>query len=109
MTTLEDGHSSVGPSAHLPALPNDAAPLTGTARSMRQAVPALEYAARSILESQALTGTVASVVQERALDHHFRGLFQYAAIRVGVEGASQLLAQLEAEAESLFRGDARLN
>lgn len=109
MTTLEDGHSSVGPSAHPPALTNDAAPLTGTARSSRQAVPALEYAARSILESQALTGTVASVVQERALDHHFRGLFQYAAIRVGVEGASQLLTRLEAEADELFRGDARLS
>ena len=100
MTTLEDGNSS--------AVANETAPLTGTARSMRQAVPALEYAARSILESQALTGTVASVVQERALDHHFRGLFQYAAIRTGVEGASQLLVQLESEADSLFREDARL-
>ena len=98
MTTLEDGNSPVA---------NESAALTGTARSPRQAVPALEYAARSILESQALTGTIASVVQERALDHHFRGLFQYAAIRVGVEGASQLLVLLESEAESLFRDNAR--
>jgi hypothetical protein len=70
-------------------------------------MPALEYAARSILESQALTGTVASVVQERAFDYHYRGLFQFAAIRVGVEAATRLIAELEAEADSIFRDETR--
>jgi len=68
-------------------------------------MPALEYAARSILESQALNGTVASVVQERALDYHYRGLFQYAAIRVGVERAQGVIAQLEKEVDGLFRDE----
>jgi hypothetical protein len=92
MTELEDSRSAA------------IAALTGTARG---AIPALEFAARSILESQALTGTVASVVQERALDHHFRGLFQYAAIRVGGEHASALLARLEADAEGVLREPVR--
>jgi hypothetical protein len=92
MTELEDSRADA------------IASLTGTARG---AVPALEFAARSVLESQALTGTVASVVQERALDHHFRGLFQYAAIRVGGERAVALLARLEADAENMFREPGR--
>jgi serine/threonine protein kinase len=98
MTTLEE--STAG----------GAALLTGTARgNVREVVPALEFAARSVLESQALTGTVASVVQERALDHHFRGLFQYAAIRIGPAAAGSLLAQLEADSETVFRDQSRVH
>lgn len=66
-------------------------------RSVRGAPAALDIAARSMLESQALVGTVASVVADRALDHHWQGLFQYAAIRVGQESAGTLLEQLEEE------------
>ncbi|MDB4991111.1 MAG: hypothetical protein JWN04_6289 [Myxococcaceae bacterium] len=51
-----------------------------------------------MMESQAIAGTVATVVADRALDHHWQGLFQYAAIRVGQEVAASLLEQLEAEA-----------
>jgi len=51
-----------------------------------------------MMESQAIAGTVATVVADRALDHHWQGLFQYAAVRVGQETASKLLEQLEAEA-----------
>jgi eukaryotic-like serine/threonine-protein kinase len=68
------------------------------ARSVRALLPSLDIAARSMLESQAIAGTVASVVADRALDHHWQGLFQYAAIRVGQEQAAKLLEQLEAEA-----------
>src|SRR5690348_7541111 len=67
--------------------------------SVREALPSLDIAARSVLESQAFTGTVASVVAERALDHHWHGLFQYAAIRSGVGAAAGLLARLEEEPE----------
>jgi serine/threonine protein kinase len=68
------------------------------ARSVRAILPALDIAARSMMESQAIAGTVATVVADRALDHHWQGLFQYAAIRVGQERAAKLLEQLEAEA-----------
>jgi len=57
---------------------------------------ALEIAARSILESRAFHGTIAQVVSGRALDHHWQGLFQYAALRVGPERAEELLSQLGA-------------
>ncbi len=62
-------------------------------------VPTLDIAARSILESQAIAGTVASMVAGRALDHHWESLFQYAAVRVGAEIASQLLEALEKQLE----------
>src|ERR1700712_2428785 len=68
------------------------------ARSVRAILPSLDIAARSMMESQAIAGTVATVVADRALDHHWQGLFQYAAIRVGQEVAATLLEQLEAEA-----------
>jgi serine/threonine protein kinase len=61
-------------------------------------LPALDIAARSMMESQAIAGTVASVVADRSLDHHWQGLFQYASIRVGQEHAAALLEKLEAEA-----------
>lgn len=67
------------------------------ARSVRALLPALDIAARSMLESQAIAGTVASVVADRALDHHWQGLFQYASIRVGQDEAAKLLEQLETE------------
>ncbi|MET0340349.1 MAG: protein kinase [Polyangiales bacterium] len=66
------------------------------ARSVR-ALPSLDIAARSMLESQAIAGTVASVVADRALDHHWQGLFEYAVIRVGQEAAGGLIERLEAE------------
>jgi serine/threonine protein kinase len=62
-------------------------------------VPPLDIAARSILESQAMAGTIASVVAGRALDHHWEGLFQYAAVRVGSARAGRLLEKLELEIE----------
>jgi eukaryotic-like serine/threonine-protein kinase len=68
------------------------------ARSVRALMPAMDIAARSMMESQAIAGTVAGVVADRALDHHWQGLFQYAAIRVGQELAASLLERLEAEA-----------
>ena len=68
------------------------------ARSVRAILPSLDIAARSMMESQAIAGTVATVVADRALDHHWQGLFQYAAIRVGLEVAAKLLEQLETEA-----------
>ncbi len=68
------------------------------ARSVRALLPAMDIAARSMMESQAIAGTVAGVVADRALDHHWQGLFQYASIRVGQERATALLEKLEAEA-----------
>lgn len=61
---------------------------------------ALDIAARSMLESHAIGGTIASVVADRALDHHWEGLFQYAAIRVGGQRALGLLEQLEQAIEA---------
>jgi hypothetical protein len=68
------------------------------ARSVRALLPAMDIAARSMMESQAIAGTIAGVVADRALDHHWQGLFQYASIRVGQERAASLLEKLEAEA-----------
>ncbi|MET0388015.1 MAG: protein kinase [Polyangiales bacterium] len=68
--------------------------------SLRETVRSLDIAARSILENQALGGTVAGVIAERALDHHWEGLFQYAAIRTGAETAAKLLDQLAHEVET---------
>ncbi|HEX5661273.1 MAG TPA: protein kinase [Polyangiales bacterium] len=68
------------------------------ARSVRALLPAMDIAARSMMESQAIAGTIAGVVADRALDHHWQGLFQYASIRVGQELAASLLEKLEAEA-----------
>jgi serine/threonine protein kinase len=67
------------------------------ARSVRALMPAVDIAARSMMESQAIAGTIADVVADRALDHHWQGLFQYATIRVGQELAASLLEKLEAE------------
>ncbi|HEX4351281.1 MAG TPA: protein kinase [Polyangiales bacterium] len=67
--------------------------------SLRETVRSLDIAARSILESQAIAGTIAGVIAERALDHHWEGLYQYAAIRVGPEEASNLLDRLANEVE----------
>ncbi|MET0286123.1 MAG: protein kinase [Polyangiales bacterium] len=67
------------------------------ARSVRALMPAMDIAALSMMENQAITGTVAGVVADRALDHHWQGLFQYAAIRVGQERAAALLEKLEGE------------
>jgi serine/threonine protein kinase len=101
MTTLSDSTRAGDDSTAA----GEAASLTGTARAAQRRLPALEFAARSILESQALSGSVASVVQERALDHHYRALFQYAAIRTSPERATELLSQLEGEIDNLFRAD----
>ena len=78
------------------------------ARSVRAMLPSLDIAARSMLESQAIAGTVASVVADRALDHHWQGLFQYAAIRVGQEQGAKLLEQLETEAGDAPREELEL-
>lgn len=67
-------------------------------RSVRALLPSLDIAARSMLESHAMAGTVAGVVADQALDHHWQGLFQYASLRVGQVRAAGLLEQLEAEA-----------
>ncbi len=60
----------------------------------------LDIAARSLLASQAISGTVAALVAERALDHAFIGLFQYALIRVGPDCAREALSQLVVELAS---------
>jgi hypothetical protein len=74
--------------------------------SVRETVRSLDIAARSIVETQAIAGTVAGVIAERALDHHWEGLFQYAAIRSGPDAAAELLDQLANEVEGSLR-DAR--
>lgn len=63
----------------------------------------LDIAARSLFESEATHGSVESVVAEGALSHHWSGLFQYAAIRVGAEAAGELLAQLVSWFETEFQ------
>ena len=70
-----------------------------TSRSGSHRVAALDIAARSMLESQVLGGTVASLVAEQALEHHWQGLYQYAALRAGSERASELLERLARELE----------
>ena len=62
--------------------------------------PPLAIAARSILESQTVQATVASVLAERAIDHCWEGLFEYAAIRVGADHAASLLPKLERDVET---------
>lgn len=54
----------------------------------------LDIAARSLFESEVVQGSAASVVAEGALSHHWSGLFQYAAIRVGADTAGRLLSEL---------------
>jgi septal ring factor EnvC (AmiA/AmiB activator) len=71
--------------------------------SLRETVRSLDIAARSIVESQAIAGTVAGVIAERALDHHWEGLFQYAAIRVGPDEAANLLDRLANEVDGSLR------
>lgn len=82
----------------------DTAAGTGKAtQSSLRAVPTFDIAARSILESQAIAGTVASMVAGRVLDHHWESLFQYAAVRVGPKLAAQLLQALESQIEDAPR------
>lgn len=71
----------------------------GSSREARARATALDIAARSLLESQMIGGTVASMVAQRALDHCWNGLFQHAALRVGPEAAVALLEKLEAQLE----------
>ena len=54
----------------------------------------LDIAARSLLASQAISGTVAGLVRDRAFDHAFVGLHQYAAIRVGIDRACEVIGAL---------------
>src|SRR5688572_658557 len=72
-----------------------------TRMSIRETVRSLDIAARSIVETQAIAGTVAGVIAERALDHHWEGLFQYAAIRTGPDTAAKLLEQLAHKIEGV--------
>jgi hypothetical protein len=74
-----------------------------TRLSVRETVRSLDIAARSIVESQAIAGTVASLIAERALDHHWEGLFQFAAIRIGHDRAAEVLVQLEQELDATAR------
>jgi serine/threonine protein kinase len=67
---------------------------SSSSTSISDRLPALDIAARSVLESQVLGVTLASLVAERALEHHWEGLYQYAALRVGSERASELLERL---------------
>jgi len=71
--------------------------------NMRETVRSLDIAARSIVETQALGGTVAGVIAERALDHHWQGLFQYVAVRIGTDAAAKSLEQLVRDLESDLR------
>jgi serine/threonine protein kinase len=73
----------------------------GSIRETRPRASSLDIAARSVLESQMIGGTVASMVAQRALDHCWNGLFQHAALRVGSEAAGALLEKLEAEVEKI--------
>jgi serine/threonine protein kinase len=73
--------------------------VSASSGSISDRLPALDIAARSVLESQVLGVTLASLVAERALEHHWEGLYQYAALRVGSERAGELLAQLAQELE----------
>jgi len=87
--------------------PGEGAPAAqGSARETRHAllrsralhqesIQAVDIAARSVLESHVLDGTVANLVDQRALDHHYRGLLQFAALRVGAEAAADALQDLE--------------
>lgn len=54
----------------------------------------LDIAARTLFESETIHGSAASVLARGALSHHWNGLFQYAAIRVGAERARELLLDL---------------
>src|SRR6185312_5701064 len=71
--------------------------------TLRETVRSLDIAAKSIVETQALGGTVAGVIAERALDHHWQGLFQYVAIRIGTDAAAKLLDQLVHDVEGELR------
>jgi hypothetical protein len=93
---LRGGASSISSASTAPALRGGA--------SSRD-LPSLDIAARSILESQAIEATVASVVAERAIDHCWEGLFEYATIRVGPEAAARLLGELEHEVETATRSE----
>jgi serine/threonine protein kinase len=71
----------------------------GGSREAKPRASSLDIAARSVVESQMIGGTVASMVAQRALDHCWNGLFQHAALRVGSEAAVALLEKLEAQIE----------
>jgi hypothetical protein len=77
--------------------------------SIRETVRSLDIAARSIVETQAIAGTVAGVIAERALDHHWEGLYQYAAIRTGPETAIKVLDQLVHQVEGAADKDQSRN
>lgn len=55
----------------------------------------LDRAARWLYESQIAGGSVASVIADGAIRHHFSGLFQFAAIRVGAPKAARIVEALE--------------
>lgn len=55
----------------------------------------LDRAARWLFESQVASGSVASVIADGAIRHHFSGLFQFAAIRVGATRAARVVEALE--------------
>lgn len=73
--------------------------LRGTAKG---GLRSLDIAARSLFESQAVSGTLASVVAEGALDHHWAGLFQYAVIRTDAQSAAAAMERLEAASERVL-------
>jgi serine/threonine protein kinase len=76
----------------------------GLVSGMRDLATTFDIAARSILETQAGAGTVQSVLADRALDHQWEGLFQYAAARVGPKQAASLLVELERTVEQDEKG-----
>jgi eukaryotic-like serine/threonine-protein kinase len=102
-------------SASLPPAPEDDPPaptraalrfgrdaLTRSRAMPHESVHALDIAARSVLESQVLEGTVASLADQRALDHHYRGLLQFAALRVGGAAARSVVAELEQQLDDVL-------
>jgi hypothetical protein len=81
-----------------------AARASAQGRGADNAAPrSLDIAARSLFESQAISGTLASVVAEGALDHHWAALFQYAAIRTGADNAAVAMEQLESASDSVLQ------
>ena len=63
---------------------------------LRGSQRSFDIAARSLSESQLVSGDAAA---DGALHHHWSGLFQFAAIRVGAESAAELLEALRIWAE----------
>lgn len=63
---------------------------------LRGSQRSFDIAARSLSESQLVSGDAAA---DGALHHHWTGLFQFAAIRVGAEPAAQILEALRVWAD----------